>query len=383
MVQIIIGIKIREIPMKKKRNINLDIIRSIAVFSVLSVHFFLNNGFYTEIIKGKRMFVMFTMRTAFMICVPLFAILTGYLMNKKILSKTYYLGLVKTYVTYLLASIFCILFLSCYTSEHIGIRTFILRILNFSGAGYSWYVEMYIGLFLIIPFLNLIYNGLKDKKQKQLLVATMLFLTTIPTLLNIWGIDGPIKAIFFPTESTRILQIIPDYWQFLWPLTYYYIGCYLKEYGAKLSSRKSLLLFMGFLTIFGFFNFGRNYNNVFFGASYYEWYGFEPLILSVLTFICILNLDTSKITERTILYKCFTKISELSLGIYLVSSVFDTIIYSKLNAYIPSVPERLEYYVLVVPIVFLLSFITSYILHVIQNTLTRYVQKRYRHISNY
>lgn len=45
--------------MMKKRNINLDIIRSIAVFSVLSVHFFLNNGFYTEIIKGKRMFVMF------------------------------------------------------------------------------------------------------------------------------------------------------------------------------------------------------------------------------------------------------------------------------------------------------------------------------------
>lgn len=80
----------------------------------------------------------------------------------------------------------------------------------------------------------------------------MLFLTTIPSLLNIWGIDGPIKAIFFPTESTRILQIIPDYWQFLWPLTYYYIGCYLKEYGAKLSSGKSLLLFMGFLTIFGF-----------------------------------------------------------------------------------------------------------------------------------
>ena len=123
---------------------------------------------------------------------------------------------------------------------------------------------------------------------------------------------------------------------------------------------------MGFLTIFGFFNFGRNYNNVFFGASYYEWYGFEPLILSVLTFICILNLDTSKITERTILYKCFTKISELSLGIYLVSSVFDTIIYSKLNAYVPSVPGRLEYYVLVV-----------------QSTLTRYVQKRYRYISNH
>lgn len=30
----------------KKRNINIDLIKCIAVFSVISVHFFLNNGFY-------------------------------------------------------------------------------------------------------------------------------------------------------------------------------------------------------------------------------------------------------------------------------------------------------------------------------------------------
>lgn len=40
-----------------------------------------------------------------MICVPLFLILTGFLMNKKVVSRKYYSGLKKTYITYVLASI--------------------------------------------------------------------------------------------------------------------------------------------------------------------------------------------------------------------------------------------------------------------------------------
>ena len=52
----------RRVISTKKRNINLDMIRVIAVFSVLSVHFFLHNGFYEEIVVGKRLFFMGTMR---------------------------------------------------------------------------------------------------------------------------------------------------------------------------------------------------------------------------------------------------------------------------------------------------------------------------------
>lgn len=55
----------RRVISTKKRNINLDMIRVIAVFSVLSVHFFLHNGFYEEIVVGKRLFFMGTMRNFF------------------------------------------------------------------------------------------------------------------------------------------------------------------------------------------------------------------------------------------------------------------------------------------------------------------------------
>lgn len=202
----------RRVISTKKRNINLDMIRVIAVFSVLSVHFFLHNGFYEEIVVGKRLFFMGTMRNFFMICVPLFLILTGFLMNKKVVSRKYYSGLKKTYITYVLASIACLVYFSISTQRSFGIIESIKMILNFSAAPYSWYIEMYIGLFLLIPFINILYNGLKSKKQKIGLIITMLSLTVLPSVMNIWGISRKIQGILLPGGSENWVKIIPNYW---------------------------------------------------------------------------------------------------------------------------------------------------------------------------
>ena len=79
----------------KLRDSSLDLIRIIAFMGVISVHFFLNNEFYSQIVLGKRMFIMVLMRSFFMYCVPLFIILSGYLMNKKKISIKFYTGIIK------------------------------------------------------------------------------------------------------------------------------------------------------------------------------------------------------------------------------------------------------------------------------------------------
>lgn len=66
-----------------KRIFGLDLIRFLAIFSVISVHFFLNNGFYSFPVKGGRMFISINLRWLFFSGVPLFLLLTGYLNNKK------------------------------------------------------------------------------------------------------------------------------------------------------------------------------------------------------------------------------------------------------------------------------------------------------------
>ena len=127
-----------------KRNLNADLIRCVAVFSVISVHFLLNGGFYKQEVCGIPMLVMCMYRSFFMTCVPLFLILTGYLMGQKKLSKGYYKGLWKTIEIYLLASIACLLFKKFVQEEDITIYSGLLSILAFKGANYAWYIEMYI-----------------------------------------------------------------------------------------------------------------------------------------------------------------------------------------------------------------------------------------------
>ena len=161
----------------KKRDSSLDILRIVAVFTVLSVHFFLHNGFYSQTIQGKPMYIAVVMRTLFSVCVPLFMLLTGYLMSKKELSKKYYSGIAKTLVVFVISTLACMIYKNIAQGEILNFKTFILGTLDFTGSNYSWYIEMYIGLFLLAPFLNLAYGKLKSKRQKQVLLITVVFLT--------------------------------------------------------------------------------------------------------------------------------------------------------------------------------------------------------------
>ena len=79
---------------KLVRDYRLDIIRIFSLFCVIAVHFFLNSGFYDEIVVEKRMYIMSIFRSFFIICVPMFIMLTGYLVNGKTLSKKYYKGII-------------------------------------------------------------------------------------------------------------------------------------------------------------------------------------------------------------------------------------------------------------------------------------------------
>ena len=72
---------------KRVRDPKLDIIRIFALICVVGVHFFLNCGFYDVPIVGKRMYVASVVRAFFITCVPLFLMLTGYLVNKKQLTS--------------------------------------------------------------------------------------------------------------------------------------------------------------------------------------------------------------------------------------------------------------------------------------------------------
>lgn len=326
--------------MKKERNINLDLTRSVATIGVISVHFFLNTGFYQEIVVGRRMALMVSMRTLFMYCVPLFLLLTGFLMCNKKLEKKFYRGILHTVGIYIVASILCMFYSMIKNGETFYFSQWIRNILDFSGAPYAWYIEMYVGLFLMIPFLNLLYHSIVERKNKLGFIFTLIFLVTLPSCINIYGIS-----------------ILPDWWGGLWPLLYYFIGCYIRQYPPKINFKRGIFLLFGVWMINSVFCFLRSRNKTFEWGIYNDWSGFQNLIFSVLIFIVLQNLNLENIP--CILKKTIRVISKLSLGIYLCSWIADDCVYAYFNEVVNEMAYKIVFFPVVILAVFGISMFLS------------------------
>ena len=346
-----------------KRNPAADIIRCLAFFTVVSVHFFLNNGFYEQTVYGKRMLTMVFMRAFFIICVPLFMTLSGFLLRNKKLSKDYYKKIGKTITTYILASIACIIYSTVFLHQSWGIKTVFAGILNFTAAPYSWYIEMYLGLFLIIPFLNIIYNHLPSQKWKLFLVLIFIILTALPSIVNVYNFDSA-EWWLLPSSSSTMYKIIPEWWVSIYPITYYFIGCYLSEFGLKVKPSLNIILLFASVLLSGLYSFWRSYKSVFTWGSWCGYNSIFSVIITVLVFSLIINLNYEKFPTK--LASFLKNISGLCLGGYLVSWIFDKAFYPILLEKIPLMTDRLEYYFIIVPAVFISSLILSYLLTKVQ-----------------
>ena len=345
----------------KQRSINCDLLRILALLFVIGVHTLLNTNFYYTITKGPVMLFLHICRCLFMSCVPIFIILSGYLMSKKELNKSYLKKIIRIIATYLICSTLCFILIHVIegnTSE-LSIINYTSGILSFSAAPYAWYVEMYIGLFLLIPFLNILWNNLKNKRQKQYLLLILFVLGILPNAVNIFNLQDP-SWWLNPASSKAYHQLVPDFWVgTTYVILYYFIGCYLKEYKLNISRNKNIIFLLLSIILFGIFNYYRNYNALFEWGSYVGNESLEVLVVTVLVVNLILNL---KIDIRSSeLTKVIAKISYLTFGAYLLSAIFDRWLYPILNSHTNTIAERLPYLLLLVPIIFILSTILSYL----------------------
>lgn len=214
----------------------LDLTRAVAGMLTLSVHFFLNNGFYAEPVTGKSMLLACMVRMLCMTCVPLFMLLTGYLCVNRKWSNAgiwgYYRKLLPILLTYLLSSEVCIVFRMIWLKESYTFQEVLLMFTNYKAAPYAWYIEMYIGLFLLSPFFNAAWNSIGERGQKGLLL-TLVGMTALPSVVNQLG------------------PILPDWWVGIYPMTYYAMGAWLREHSIKMKPWKLLLCWLGLAALLG------------------------------------------------------------------------------------------------------------------------------------
>ena len=283
------------------RNKHIDLIKCIALLFVILVHGLIYTGFYQRTIVGVNDAFYIFLRTIYINCVPLFLITTGYLMNKHTINKKYYKNIIRIIVTYIIISIIQTIVVKY---SDLSINLIIKDIFNFTGANYSWYVKMYIGLFLLIPYLNIISNNL-DKKQFKGLIATLIIIGSLPAF-SYFGINS----------------FLPNWWN-IYPLIYYFMGIYIKKYN-KINIKKDYIILSIILIFNTLFLFIISYKEIFRNSLLSDYMSIFVIASSYFIFKLLLNIKykPNKFVEI---------LSKHSLTIYLMSYIFDLYVYKSLS----------------------------------------------------
>lgn len=327
--------------MESKRIDGLDIIRVCAILFVIGSHFMINTDFNSTNYRGISMFLQGMWQSLTLINVPLFLILTGYLNGNKQVGSAYYRNCIRVLNAYFFISVITILFRKYYCHEELSVIRWILKIFDFSAITYSWYIEMWIGLFFITPFLNILWKNIDSKRNKRILILTLYLFVALPDFFNRYGVS-----------------LAPEYWRNLSPLCYYFLGCYIKEYQPVVSRVKLSLIICGICLL----------NPI---ANLFLSYGHRPMLhligtgngifgipMAAMFFMACYRIELKNEGVRRLM----KKISILSLEMYLASYMFDVMIYGWFKErfdYDPSLWGLFAF--VIIPLVFIGSFVFAII----------------------
>lgn len=329
------------------RNVTMDKIRINALFFLISFHFLYYIEFYNVPCVGLKMYVMCVFRALFTACIPLFLLLTGYLMSEKTLSKAYYKKCLRTVWIYVLACIVSAAYRCVVGGTGFQPIEFLKSVLNFSACPYGWYVEMYLGLFILIPFLNTLYKGVPSQGWKKVLIITMVVLTSLPSLVNVTD-----------------FKIVPAWWAMFYPITYYFIGCYIHEYGLKIKRVWNVIAIVAIMLAVGTYTYFNSADEPFIWSGWSDWNSWANVLMGTLVFAMWVNEKTESKTRdeeepktrannNPWLVKLLMLGSKLAFGAYLLSWIAEDVVYHHIPLNQFEIESRIVLYPVVIVVMIL------------------------------
>ena len=190
-------------------------------------------------------------------------------------------------------------------------------------------------------------------------------------MTNIFQVDTDLwwKHLISASGNQKIL---PEFWNGLYPVTYYFLGCYAREFQLKIKTKWLALILGIHLVLAGGFNFVRSFGQIFIWGPWQQWGSPINTITTILTFALVARIRTS---GWNIHVKQIIKfLSERCFGIYLLSYIADDIIYTGKIQILPGFRGKMLYFVPSVVVNFLYSLILSTVIYLfVQCTLKMYI----------
>ena len=335
---------------KKSWNRSLDLIKTVAIITVLMTH--ISASFVIKFPSSSPEFIWGNIVDSLSrIGVPLFIMVSGSLFldeNKPFNVKAFFRKhlLVMAVLLIFWSLIYGVFY---HAISGVGVWDYIL---NFSGTLYPhmWYMYMIIGLYLIVPILRLFV-----KRENKRYILYFIFLSVvssyIPSFLNLFK---NLMGFSISTYTPRLfLNFVSGY------TTYFLLGWYLTNVEIKEKTKKTLvatgalsLVIMIVLTQAFESSIPESYNYT------YDNLSILPLLYSIGAFVLLYRKDNSGREGRF----CHT-VSKFTFGIYMlhimILEVFMAYIlpYSSSSAFSP-----ILYMALLFIVIAPLSFISAYLI---------------------
>ena len=157
-----------------RREYGVDLARIVAIFMVFLIHNLWNGGVLEETYKSRAFFSMWYIENLGIVAVNMFAMITGYLMATR---KINYERLFNVVVQTMFWSIF-IVFACIPFVEKITLGNILENVLSIFSVRY-WYVNAYIGMLLMAPFLNKGMQHLSELYLTKLIVGFLIVACTL------------------------------------------------------------------------------------------------------------------------------------------------------------------------------------------------------------
>ena len=319
-----------------------DLFRILGLLFVNALHACLYNGFYYEEQAGVAMWLANSARWLTFGCNAMFILLTGYMKTASPWNKRYYKSLVAVLVGYVLTCVisypiryFCI-------GEKDPLEVWLTRFATFSN--YAWYVEMYIGLFLFSPVINLALDKIHDSRKMWMLTAGLLLVTV--------------------GHSASYMDLLPDYGGGMYPLALYTLGAVIRRTKPRIPA--GLCLAAALLTALGL-GYGtlKTATNGFSSGFSQGYGGFWVVLMVTMLFLGVYRLRAGERAGRVLAW--------LSGGVfegYILSRLLDVWIYGTVTQWHSSEYYPLIFVCVTIP-VFVISLLAGKAVNTLSGAITR------------
>lgn len=312
---------------KENREIYFDYLRILSVFCVIGIHVACIN-WYTTPINNISFHIANFYDSLFRFSVPIFIMISGalFLDSKKEINikKLYLKNILRLVIALLFWSLIYSIFENIIITQNISIQSLKKTISGFFNSHYHlWFLNILIGIYLMIPILKIISEN--KKAEEYFIILSFIFASFLPFISNISIINKILNTNIFNISIPLGINYTG----------YFLLGHYLNNY--KLENKKEIAIYiLGALSLI-FTIIITSIISIYKGKPTDYFYNYLlPNIYFISTSIFILfKYHISKISILKKYNNIIIKLSNLTFGIYLIHDFF-IIILKKANILFPS-----------------------------------------------